>query len=145
MNIHEWMGESIPNDVLQQTATWIAMLDALDANVEFLESNLDKLDEDKQARFFNWLGEDTRHQHAFAEMSEMWAKTACLHSLHSMLESAQIIPFPSKIPATEISQSEQFLLSDPLTCGETYSPSWLYSLTLIIIAIGMLAPALTFL
>lgn len=132
MNLHEWLGADIPDDVIQQTVNWIAELDDIEGTAT---SNA------KKADFYLWLAKDSTHQEAFAELSELWARTACLNSLKDKIESSEIIRFPTNKRAQPFDTlSSQPILADPLFCSSSFSPSWLYGVTLVTIGIGFITP-----
>lgn len=135
MNIHEWLGEDIPPEIIQQSVEWIATLDDLDAKPDA---------EKKRADFYVWLGQNPLHQQAFAELSEIWAKTACLESLKSKIDASQVISFPGM--GNNKDQGSHWpnhpLLADPMMCSNTFAPSWLYGVTLVTIVLGLFLPVI---
>lgn len=134
MNLHEWLGADIPEEVIQQTVDWIAVLDDLEGTVTATQ---------KKADFYHWLALDPLHQEAFAELSELWARTACLNSLKDKIVTSQVIPFQKdNAHQTAENWSPQPLLADPMMCSSTFSPSWLYGVTLLTIGIGFITPFL---
>lgn len=134
MNLHEWLGADIPTDVIQQTVDWIAVLDDIDGKPHL---------NCKKADFYQWLAADPVHQEAFAELSELWARTACLNSLMDKIETSQVIPFPrDKHNQTKLELPPQPILADPMMCSATFSPSWLYAVTLFTIGVGFVTPFL---
>lgn len=130
MNIHEWQGDEIPPDVIQQAVIWIAMLDGLEEDAK---------DTDKRKQFYCWLNEDPIHQQAFAELSEIWAKIACLEVVREKIDVSQVLSFPhnDNRAAPKAHQFEQPILSDELSSPATYSPDWLYKTTLAVVVFGL--------
>ncbi len=142
MNIEEWSGYEVSNEVLTQAASWIALLDNPDngqrdeqmgyqSAVE--QTQLSGASQDAHTRFFDWLQADPSHQQAYFELSEMWARTACTKSMADMIENSVVLPFPSvtePLPA-EASFAEQ-----------TTSSAWAYPLTIGIILCGLMVPAI---
>ncbi|MFC3093275.1 DUF4880 domain-containing protein [Alteromonas sediminis] len=135
MNIHEWLGEDVPAAVVEKAIDWIAVLDDLENKPE---------EQAKRIAFYQWLGEDAAHQQAFAELSEMWAKTACLESLKSKIDASQVIPFPLKSQQNKPASKwgNQPLLADSMMCSNTFAPSWLYGVTLVTMCLGLILPAI---
>lgn len=152
MNIEQWSGYEVSSEVLEQAASWIAMLDTTQdkdftqcenaaqtlRNHQALDSNqLFSAGEDMHTRFFDWLQADPSHQQAYFELSEIWARSACSKSMSSIIDKSVVLPFPtpsdipSKILFTEASVGEQ-----------TASPSWAYPLTIGLILCGLLGPAI---
>ena|GEM_PF-5921705 len=152
MNIEQWSGYEVSSEVLEQAASWIAMLDSSQdkdftqvenaaqtlRNHQALDSNqLFSAGEDIHTHFFDWLQADPSHQQAYFELSEMWARSACAKSMSNIIDKSVVLPFPSQsdIPPktlfTEASFGEQ-----------TASPSWAYPLTIGLILCGLLVPAI---
>lgn len=127
MNIHEWLGEDISPKALDQAVDWIAILDAKVNDEEFSE---------QQAKFYQWLGQAPVNQYAFAELSEIWAKTACLDKLKSTIETSKVIDFPQAEQNSNGIWPEQPLLADSMICSSSSSPAWLYEITLATITLG---------
>lgn len=119
MNIEEWSGYEISDVVLEEAANWIAQLDSKN------------LDENHQIAFYAWLQKHPSHQHAYVELSELWAKSSCIKSMEHMVEKSKVLPFPSQIPNLEI-QSE--------VLQSSASPAWAYSLTIGLIFVGLSLP-----
>ena len=140
MNIHEWMGEELPTNVLNQTVEWIARLDALEGQGSSPGENLNKLDNATRAEFFEWLGADASHQQAFVDISEIWAKSACLTSFKRAVQNAHVIPFPTQPLQQKDFDVNQPLLADCPMQPVAHAPAWLYSVTLAIISIGAVVP-----
>lgn len=134
MNLHEWLGTDIPPAVVQQTVNWIAALDDVEGTA---------ITKERKADFYLWLAADPVHQEAFVELSELWARTACLNSLIDKIETSHVIPFPkNKVNKPLCNGSPQPLLADSMMCSSTFSPSWLYGVTLFTIGVGFITPFL---
>ena len=86
MNIEEWSGYEVSELVLEEAANWIASLDS------------NSLDDNQQITFYTWLQEHPSHQHAYLELSELWAKSSCINSMEHMVEKSKVLTFPSQIP-----------------------------------------------
>ena len=119
MNIEEWSGYELSELVLEEAANWIASLDSktLDAN--------------GQIAFYDWLQKHPSHQHAYLELSELWAKSSCIKSMEHMVEKSQVMPFPEK----KSKVADQ--LETPLPLA---SPAWAYSLAIGLIFVGLSMP-----
>jgi ferric-dicitrate binding protein FerR (iron transport regulator) len=119
LNIEEWSGYEVSEFVLDEAANWIAFLDSK------------SVDENRQIAFYTWLQAHPSHQHAYLELSELWAKSACIKSMEHMVEKSKVVPFPGQITklriSTEISQSSS-------------SPAWAYSLAIGLIFVGLSLP-----
>jgi ferric-dicitrate binding protein FerR (iron transport regulator) len=121
LNIEEWSGYEVSNEVLEQAATWIAVLD---------NSQGSEATEDMHTVFFDWLQQDPSHQQAYFELSEIWARSACTKSMHDMIDKSVVLPFP-----TQINNPSQGLLAEE-------SSSWAYTLTIGLIFCGLFIPAI---
>ncbi|MEP1445340.1 MAG: FecR/PupR family sigma factor regulator [Paraglaciecola sp.] len=119
MNIEEWSGYEVSESVLAEAANWIAMLDS------------DTLDEKGQIAFYDWLQAQPAHQHAYIELSEMWAKSSCIKSMEQLVEKSKVLPFPNPIPKQD---------TQPDNPQPTSSPAWLYSLAIGLIFVGLSMP-----
>jgi len=119
VNIEQWSGYEVSEFVLEEAANWIAFLDSKN------------VDENRQIAFYTWLQAHPSHQHAYLELSELWAKSACIKSMEHMVEKSKVVSFPGQIPRlsipTEIPQSSS-------------SPSWAYSLAIGLIFVGLSLP-----
>lgn len=142
MNIEEWSGYEVSNEVLTQAASWIALLDDPDylqpTDKSHCQSAVDEAQvsgatTDVHTRFFDWLQADPSHQQAYFELSEMWARTACTKSMSDMIENSVVLPFPSVSDATSLEAN---------FTEQTASSSWAYSLTIGIILCGLMVPAI---
>ncbi|GAA6186198.1 FecR/PupR family sigma factor regulator [Aliiglaciecola sp. NS0011-25] len=117
MSIEQWTGYEVSEATLLEAANWIASLDR------------NELDDDQQIAFHNWLQSEPANQHAYLELSELWAKSACLNSVHEFIEKSVVIPFPSEKKET---------VSEPVT--HSAGPGWAYTLTIGLICFGMTMP-----
>jgi transmembrane sensor len=82
--IDDWIGHNIPEAVLNDAASWMALLDAERCN-----------DADRLA-FARWLDEDTSHRWAFEELSEVWARLHTLADVRPLLDDARVTRLPSR-------------------------------------------------
>ncbi|GAC15323.1 FecR/PupR family sigma factor regulator [Aliiglaciecola lipolytica] len=117
MSIEQWTGYEVSEATLLEAANWIASLDS------------NELNDDQQIAFHQWLQSAPENQHAYLELSELWAKTACLNSMHEFIEKSVVIPFPTEKPEEK---------PQPVTYAA--GPSWAYSLTIGLICFGMTLP-----
>ena len=128
MNIEEWSGYEVSNEVLEQAACWIAALD---------DSQGSDGAEDMHTSFFDWLQASPSHQQAYFELSEIWARSACTKSMYDMINKSVVLPFPNQenIPS-------QGLLLEPSFAEHSTSSSWAYTLTIGLIFCGLFIPAI---
>lgn len=119
MNIEEWSGYEVSELVLEEAANWIASLDS------------NSLDDNQQITFYTWLQEHPSHQHAYLELSELWAKSSCIKSMEHMVEKSKVLTFPSQIPRLRV---------QPEIPQPSASPAWAYSLAIGLIFIGLSLP-----
>lgn len=119
MNIEEWSGYEVSELVLEEAAIWIA---ALDSN---------NLDESRQIAFYEWLQAHPSHQHAYLELSELWAKSSCIKSMEHMVEKSQVLPFPEQISNTATRSPNM---------QTSRSPAWVYSVAIGLIFVGLSLP-----
>jgi ferric-dicitrate binding protein FerR (iron transport regulator) len=119
LNIEEWSGYELSELVLEEAANWIASLDSK------------TLDENGQIAFYDWLQAHPSHQHAYLEISELWAKSSCIKSMEHLVEKSQVVSFPDVITKS-VTQSES---PQPIS-----SPAWAYSLAIGLIFVGLSMP-----
>lgn len=144
MNIEEWSGYEVSNEVLEQAALWIAALDNTDnshtdmlSTSEAVSANaqVGASQEDIHTRFFEWLQADPSHQQAYFELSEIWARSACTKSMVDMLDKSVVLPFP-----THTDGSPRSMRLEPCFGEQSANSSWTYSLTIGLIFCGLLVP-----
>ena len=148
MNIDDWTGTQIGEDVIEQAAQWVAALDAdntQELKVTFKAHGLGEVD--TQQAFYTWLSQDPVHQMAFVQVSEIWAKTACLKHAEHLLEPSMVLSFPSRVShqlsaENNLHSSFNTNLSDPPLLQERYdeaaSPAWVYYAVIGMISLGVL-------
>jgi ferric-dicitrate binding protein FerR (iron transport regulator) len=119
LNIEEWSGYELSELVLEEAANWIASLDSKN------------LDENQQIAFYEWLQAHPSHQHAYLELSELWAKSSCIKSMEHMVEKSQVVSFPDKKSKSAI---------QPETLQPSSSPAWAYSVAIGLIFVGLSMP-----
>jgi ferric-dicitrate binding protein FerR (iron transport regulator) len=93
--------------------------------------------EDIHTQFFDWLQAAPSHQHAYFELSEMWARSACTKSMSDMIEKSVILPFP-----TQTDKPSHTLLTEPTFGEQTADSSWAYTLAIGLIFCGLIIPAI---
>ena len=79
----DWIGQNIPDEIMEQAAGWMALLDSSQATPEH------------RIAFARWLSEDSLHQGAFEELSEVWARLHILSDVPAMIEHPNVIAFPA--------------------------------------------------
>ncbi len=80
-SLHDWVGEAIPDVVMDDAAAWLSVLDSDNCQVS------DRL------AFARWLDTDPRHRLAFEELSEVWARLQILTDVPAMLDHPDVIRF----------------------------------------------------
>jgi len=95
-SLHEWIGEEIPDVIMDDAARWLALLDSDLCNAA------DRLG------FARWLDEDTRHRWAFEELSEVWARLRTLKDVGTATQHPDIIRLPTaRLPAERYKASDK--------------------------------------
>lgn len=79
----DWLGTNISDVVMDDAASWMAILDSERCNMA------------DRATFAQWLDEDPSHRWAFEEISEVWAKLRTLNDVEPLLQQAEVARFPS--------------------------------------------------
>jgi hypothetical protein len=133
LNIEEWSGYEVSNEVLEQAASWIAVLD---------NSQISGTSEDTHTVFFDWLQKDPSHQQAYFELSEIWARSACTKSMYDMIDKSVVLPFPN-----QTNNPSEGLLLEPSFAGPSFAEhsgtsSWAYTLAIGLIFCGLFIPAI---
>lgn len=151
MRIDEWAGIEVSEIVLQEAAQWIAELDnsanraPLEVDEASYAANLalyEKKSTARQLAFYDWLGRDPSHQQAYAELSEIWAKTACIKSMAAAIKTSKVI----EMPVNAAKPFEIPLFPNGKRASSSYeptsfAPAWAYSASMVLILVGMLVPA----
>lgn len=121
MSMEEWTGYEVSESALEQAAQWIAMLDS---------NNLTDTD---RLNFYSWLQQHPSHQSAFLELSELWAKSACINTMSELVERSSVIAFPTDMPTP---------LLPPTTADHqaTASNTWTYTVAIALICVGLAVP-----
>lgn len=142
MNIDDWIGTEISEEIIEQATQWVARLDADQEQIDLAcESSLSAT-ADTQALFYAWLDQAPVNQVAFAQVSELWAKTSCLKHMEHLLEPSQILTFPDRFKQHLQPSSKTTLSNTPLLQEQTIevaAPAWTYHVVIGTIAVGFLA------
>lgn len=99
-----WIGESIPDAIMDDAASWMAVLDA------------ERCNEGDRLAFARWLDEDTQHRWAFEELSEVWARLRTLTDVEPMLQSPNVVPITNNKSA-----AAPLILSEPVPLRSDWS------------------------
>lgn len=133
MNIEDWQGSDISDEVFDQATHWLVVLDDLD----------EQHDEESVAlkrAFFEWLEADSAHSSAFAQMSDLWAKSACLQGMEHLLEDSKIIQFPLHGQSADALNKDD--MTDTPIFNDRYAslsaPTWAYYLVIGLIGLSAL-------
>ena len=81
---YDWIGQNIPDQIMEDAASWLALLDSASC------TRSDRL------AFAYWLNGDPLHQGAFEELSEVWARLQTLIELPALIDHPDVIPFPAE-------------------------------------------------
>jgi transmembrane sensor len=117
MSMDEWIGEKIPDDILDAAAMWIARLDSEEA------------DRHDRQTFARWLEESPLHAQAYSELTPVWARMSTLGELRESIGSGNVVAL-SSARAQDVAE-EPVLVSGP--------PWWAAAATLVLIVIGLVA------
>jgi len=83
----DWLGENVPDVVMEDAASWMALLDS------------ERSTEADRIGFARWLDEDPAHRWAFEELSEVWARLRTLSDVEPLLEQDKVVRLPSATPS----------------------------------------------
>lgn len=87
MSFEEWAGYDLSQATLDEAAKWLVRLDALESKEPSSTENKHMLD------FYEWLEQDPSHQQAYYELSELWAKSACIKGAGHLLHTSTVLNF----------------------------------------------------
>jgi len=177
--MEEWTGFELSEEVLEEAGYWIAVLDEIEAaelesvknaSTAFIDCEQLPAGAAMQAKskqqiiesFNEWLSAHAQHQQAYAEMSLLWAKSACIHEISDRLNASNVFTLPklsdfanndNLINADESSSIDDFKHKhlpiiqpypqnlQPSEQGNAQSsPSWAFALTIGLIVLGMASP-----
>lgn len=79
MSMEEWTGFSVPEPILEEASQWIVKLDTND------------ITEQQRICFTVWLASDPLHQTAYAELSDLWARTSVIKRFSDHVEHSNLI------------------------------------------------------
>ena len=82
-----WLGENIPDVIMEDAASWMALLDS------------DRCNEADRISFARWLDEDPTHRWAFEELSAVWARLRTLSDVEPLLQQEKVVPLSSASPS----------------------------------------------
>jgi hypothetical protein len=165
--MEEWTGFELSDKVLEEAAHWISVLDDIESTESiglsikqaeaFKQSNIKR---EKLASFNRWLGAHPQHQQAYAEMSLLWAKSACIHEISERLCASNVFSLSSinqlslgkrkqdtaqsieefkntRLPIIQPYHQDLALIEDN---GSVSSPAWAYTLSICLIIVGLCSP-----
>ncbi|WP_417318756.1 FecR family protein [Emcibacter sp.] len=119
MSMDEWIGEKIPDDILDEAAMWIARLDSEEA---------DRYD---RKEFALWLEQDPLHGQAYGELTPVWARMNTLGELKDAIGTGNVV---SILPAARKTLADDENAS-PI-------PQWGIVTAIVLIFVGFLAGTL---
>lgn len=85
--IPDWLGQNVPDVVMEDAASWMALLDS------------ERSTEADRIGLARWLDEDPVHRWAFEELSEVWARLRTLSDIEPLLEQDKVVRLPSATPS----------------------------------------------
>lgn len=100
IRLPSWLGENIPDVIMEDAASWMALLDS------------DRCNEADRISFARWLDEDPTHRWAFEELSAVWARLRTLSDVEPLLQQEKVVPLSSassslaQIPAAPPAQRD---------------------------------------
>lgn len=167
MSMEEWTGFELSDEVLEEAAHWISVLDEIESadriGLSKKQSELGEpvdIKREKLASFNRWLSAHPQHQQAYAEMSLLWAKSACIHEISDRLSASNVFslshltqPSHSKRKQDTAISIEEFK-NARLPIIQAYhqdlapsegntsvsSPAWAYTLSICLIIVGLCSP-----
>lgn len=114
-SLKDWLGEAIPDVIMDDAAGWLSLLDSEESHLA------DRL------AFARWLEADPRHRLAFEELSEVWAKLQILTDVPPLLEHPDVIRFAdAKGPADNAASVE----------STRQRPDWSAAIAVTLVALG---------
>lgn len=165
MSMEEWTGFELSDQVLDEAAQWISALDQIESaklsDPNRLHANSNHQTDTKTFESFNqWLSANPQHQQAYAEMSLIWAKSACIHGMSANLCATNVFPFLAAVDGSIGAKNVNGLLPIedfkqkhlPILQPYTHnlkpnemnnvqsSPAWAYTLSMGLIFFGLCSP-----
>lgn len=165
--MEEWTGFELSDEVLEEAAHWISVLDEIEST-EFISVSKKHDGENKQLNikreklesFNQWLCAHPQHQQAYAEMSLLWAKSACIHEISDRLCASNVFALPSlnKLSNAKRKLGAGLSIEEFKNCrlpiiqpyhqdlspneGSTSlaSPAWAYTVSICLIVVGLCSP-----
>jgi transmembrane sensor len=113
-----WLGENIPDVIMEDAASWMALLDSERCNAA------------DRISFARWLEEDPTHRWAFEELSAVWAKLRTLSDIEPLLHQDKVVPLSSASP---------LLSSAPTLSPPVQRRDWSAVAAMAIVALGVAA------
>jgi hypothetical protein len=167
--MEEWTGFELSEQVLEEAGQWISALEEIESAElnglyhlpagALVQTNSNQ----KTLESFNqWLSANPQHQQAYAEMSLLWAKSACINEISDRLCASNVFALPQFDNLSNSVKDGNAILSiegfkqKPLpillpysqnshqneSSGAQSSPAWAYMLSIGLIFVGLLSPFL---
>lgn len=124
----EWSGAKISEQAWLEASDWLARMD----RQEFDEIS-----------FSAWLYKHPDNSLAYFQLSEMWAKSACLREAEQYIERSSVITFPTPISADcgPMSVAPESLPVEILADDQVVNdaPAWTYYLAIGLAVAGLIS------
>lgn len=137
MSFEEWTGYDLNQNTLDEAAEWLLRLDAIE------NDKSSQLESEQMLAFYEWLESDPSHQQAYYELSELWAKSACIKEAEQLLHTSKVLKFPI---AHTINKKNNLLSDDSLPVfwssakpGDA-APAKYYKASIALIIFGLFLP-----
>ena len=167
MSMEEWTGFELSEQVLEEAGQWISALDEIESaelnGLHHLPAGVavqTNANQKTLESFNQWLSANPQHQQAYAEMSLLWAKSACINEISDRLCASNVFAFPqfdhlsnSAKTANALMSIEDFKqrhlpilqrytqnLHSNDTDSTQSSPAWAYALSIGLIFVGLFSP-----
>lgn len=138
MSLEEWAGYDVSQATLDEAAKWLVKLDAVESEATSTAENKHML------AFYEWLEQDPSHQQAYYELSELWAKSACIKGAGHLLHTSTVLNFSvsdrlnDKTNSLEDTSLPMFAVSSPVT--SVAAPATYYKASIALILFGLFIP-----
>ena len=133
--MEEWIGQTIPEHIVDEASEWIARLD------------MGTHDADLQSAFQIWLDSDPLHKASFEELSLLWAKSSVIKTLSNHVHRSTVVSIRPDSVAPNALQMPNFtdISLSPLLQEKPYSeaisvPNKLYPIAIACITLGLFVP-----